>query len=257
MGAKDMSVIMFEKFDKDNSGHIDAGEFQQLCFSLGYALTQDESKYAFRTLDADNSGQLDKEEFREWWRKKDRLKMLKLDDAALQVRHAAADVFNEFDPKKEGHISTDNFADFYKHLVDNKLTTKSKEKCLEELDSNGDKNVQFGEYIAWLAKEDGPIKVAALSGIGPEVARTAAQKNLGNARPQIDRHSANMNSSTWSVGLMISRFKPSFESYRLLLYGNLGTGTSVWCVTLKFRNLIHRNLGTLFISGGPSRDVRS
>lgn len=179
-GFKPMSLIMFEKFDTDNSGQIDSKEFHQLCFAMGYALTEEEGKFAFRSLDADNSGELDKDEFAAWWKQKDRFAVLKLDEASLKLRQEAADVFNEFDSTKSGQITTADFDKFYAHLKEKKLTTKTKEKCLAELDSNGDKNIQFGEYIQWLTEgEAPPIKVAALSGIGPEVAKKSQEKGLG------------------------------------------------------------------------------
>ena len=50
---------MFEKFDKDNSGSIDSSEFHQLCFNLGYALTDVELALALKVLDSDGSGQIE------------------------------------------------------------------------------------------------------------------------------------------------------------------------------------------------------
>jgi len=150
--AKPMSEIVFDRHDKDKSGHIDAAEFQGLCFDMGYAFSPAEIAIALRTLDTDGSGKVEKSEFTQWWKKSDRWESLKLDDAQMAIRQSAADAFNEFDSKKTGSISTDDFDKFHKMLVEKKLTNKDKATCLADLDKNGDKSVQFAEYVEWLGR---------------------------------------------------------------------------------------------------------
>jgi len=150
---KPVSEIMFEKFDKDKSGSIDAGEFQHLCFNLGYALSEAELAFALKTLDGDNSGKIELKEFKEWWRRPERWEELKLDAAQLEVRQQAADVFKTYDKDLQGAISTKDFDKFYGELLGGKLTKKDKATALADLDKNGDGRVQFAEYIEWLQRQ--------------------------------------------------------------------------------------------------------
>lgn len=153
-----LSEIMFDKFDADRSGFIDAQEFQQLTFALGYALTPVEVEFAVKIIDTDGSGKIEKNEFSAWWKLRDRWEALKLDEEALAIRQAAADCFNEIDSTKTGVIHKQDFDKFYKEVTDRKLTTKSKEAFLEDLDKNGDGKIQFAEYIEWLQRQ-GTIQV--------------------------------------------------------------------------------------------------
>jgi len=143
---------MFRKFDTDKSGNIDTGEFQALCFNLGYALSPAEVAMAVKTLDTDGSGHIDENEFCVWWKSGNRWESLQLDEKGLSVRQAAAETFNEVDTSKTGVINTTDFDKFYKILVERKLTTKAKDACLADLDTSGDHKIQFSEYIDWLER---------------------------------------------------------------------------------------------------------
>jgi len=155
LGAKQkpLSEIVFDKYDTDKSGQIDAKEFQNLCYSLGYALTQQELDLGVKLLDSDGSGQIGKDEFSAWWKKSDRWADIKLDDDGVQKRQQVADTFSDFDADKKGSIFAKDFDKFYQSLVDQKLTTKSKEKFLEDLDKNRDGKIQFPEFVEWLERQ--------------------------------------------------------------------------------------------------------
>jgi len=145
--------IIFDKYDTDKSGSIDASEFQNLVYQLGYALSQLEIDLALKLLDGDASGKLDKAEFKKWWANPKRWEELKLDSAGLENRSQVASVFNAYDPKKTGFIGKTDFDKFYTDLVASKLTKLSKQTFLEDLDANGDGKINFGEYVAWLKKQ--------------------------------------------------------------------------------------------------------
>jgi len=161
-----LSQIMFKKFDTDKSGAIDAGEFQGLCFGLGYALSPSEVAMAVKTLDTDGSGQIDEKEFVDWWKKDNRWESLQLDEKGLQIRRDAAETFNEVDSGKTGVVSTSDFDKLYNILKTKGLTTKSKDDALADLDTSGDHKIQFSEYIDWLERI-GTIKIKVMP-IAPE-----------------------------------------------------------------------------------------
>lgn len=171
---------MFDKFDADKSGHIDAKEFQHLTFGLGYALTPIEVEFAVKIIDADGSGVIEKTEFTAWWKLRDRWEALKLDDDALAIRQAAADSFNEIDSTKTGMIHAKDFDAFHKELTERKLTTKSKEDLLADLDKNGDGKIQFAEYIEYLQRQ-GTIQVKVSH--ADEEALAKGRESLRATRP--------------------------------------------------------------------------
>lgn len=47
---------LFQMFDTDHSGNIDAGEVKDLCTKLGVALSQEEFEGALAAMDDDGSG---------------------------------------------------------------------------------------------------------------------------------------------------------------------------------------------------------
>ena len=150
-----MSVaeLMFEKFDRDRSGSIDAKEFQALCYNLGYMLTDAEIKFALLSLDANGSGKIERGEFQKWWGGADRWTRLFLDETALRQRQAAANVFRRFDPTGTGSIRNLSFEALHETLSEFGLTTKSVEQCRKDLDTNRDGCIQFKEYIEWLGRQ--------------------------------------------------------------------------------------------------------
>ncbi|CAK4084454.1 unnamed protein product [Aphanomyces euteiches] len=57
----------FLKFDRENSGEMDASEFAALSLELGTALTPDEIKEAFTQLDSSADNKISFGEFWSWW----------------------------------------------------------------------------------------------------------------------------------------------------------------------------------------------
>jgi len=147
------ATIVFNKFDTDGSGSIDAKEFQALCYNLGHMLTQTEIKYALLMLDSDGSGVIELKEFQSWWGSADRWEKLFLDEQALKQRTAAANVFRRFDPTGSGNIKNCDFMELHQTLTEFNLTQKSVDQLREDLDKNRDMCIQFSEYIEWLGRQ--------------------------------------------------------------------------------------------------------
>ena len=62
-----LAQSMFDRFDADGSGSIDAAELARLCAHLGHELSEEQLKVAMQTLDADGSGLVDFDEFLGWF----------------------------------------------------------------------------------------------------------------------------------------------------------------------------------------------
>ena len=65
--SNDTVKKVFDTYDKDGSGAIDAEELQKLSEELGRPLTADELAEAMKDLDINKDGVVDFDEFRRWW----------------------------------------------------------------------------------------------------------------------------------------------------------------------------------------------
>mmetsp|Transcript_11284 Transcript_11284/g.27770 ORF Transcript_11284/g.27770 Transcript_11284/m.27770 type:complete len:450 (-) Transcript_11284:191-1540(-) len=181
--------IVFQKFDRNNSGSIDAKEFQTMCYNLGYMLTATEIKFAVMMLDTDGSGVIESGEFHKWWGSTDRWQKLFLDDDQVKQRTAAANVFRRFDPTGSGAVRNCDFEALHQTLTEFRLTSKNVGQCQEDLDTNRDGKIEFNEFIEWLGRQHnwaskipgaGPtnaVELAYDSKVSPRE-RTASQPNL-------------------------------------------------------------------------------
>eukprot|EP00735_Rhodelphis_limneticus_P006566 TRINITY_DN18987_c0_g1::TRINITY_DN18987_c0_g1_i1::g.21614::m.21614 TRINITY_DN18987_c0_g1::TRINITY_DN18987_c0_g1_i1::g.21614 ORF type:complete len:175 (+),score=14.20,sp/Q8RZB5/CML10_ORYSJ/31.33/6e-16,EF-hand_1/PF00036.27/3.3e-07,EF-hand_1/PF00036.27/0.0036,EF-hand_1/PF00036.27/7.1e-05,EF-hand_1/PF00036.27/0.00047,EF-hand_7/PF13499.1/2.1e-07,EF-hand_7/PF13499.1/1.4e-08,EF-hand_7/PF13499.1/4.4e-10,EF-hand_5/PF13202.1/6.6e-06,EF-hand_5/PF13202.1/2.8,EF-hand_5/PF13202.1/2.9e-05,EF-hand_5/PF13202.1/0 len=156
-----VSKRIFSKYDKDGSGAISHDEFRSLCYDMGHCLSEAELIMALRVLDADGSGHVAYSEFLKWWQNGEgRWSKIQLSDEDLQKVEQASAYFRYFDQDASGTISREEFTNLYNDLFRNGLTTKTLDKCLEDLDTNQDGTVGFNEYIDWLARIGSlPVKV--------------------------------------------------------------------------------------------------
>jgi len=189
-----MSEIMFEKFDKDGSGSIDKNEFQLLCRNLGYALSSSELDFAMKEIDLDGNQTIQKGEFAKWWGKADRWESLHLDEKQLETRKAAADTFSAFDANNKGIVGKSDFELFYKELKRQKLTTKEKDACLKDLDTNNDGAISFSEYVEWLARVGSiDVKVIKHEGrqkMGAAMVQAVSQRNDKKVAAAVSKEAA-------------------------------------------------------------------
>jgi Ca2+-binding EF-hand superfamily protein len=145
-----LSVRMFKKYDKDNSGSINYEEFKFLCYDLGHFLSDAELQMALKIIDADGSGEIDEKEFASWWNRSDRFGSIQLSDKELERLVIASEQFQRFDADSSGVLDRDEFAGLHALLIEQNLTTKPLDRCLEDLDSNRDGQISFNEYVEWL-----------------------------------------------------------------------------------------------------------
>lgn len=105
-----------------------------------------------KLIDHDGSGTIEYNEFVQWWKNQDRFKDMALDDATLHFRQVALRVylqeaaasFLKFDAERTGAISSHTFPPLFQELKARGLTGDlTLERCLEDLDTDGDSIIEF------------------------------------------------------------------------------------------------------------------
>jgi Ca2+-binding EF-hand superfamily protein len=66
MDAREMKDI-FDHFDDDGNGLIDADEFSKLLEALGADMDPEELRIGFEAIDVDGNNLIDYREFAAWW----------------------------------------------------------------------------------------------------------------------------------------------------------------------------------------------
>merc|ERR1711907_702294 len=161
-GRKPTSRIIFDKYDKDESGFIDAEEFKFMCMDLGHDLSADEQKYALLKLDTSGTGKVSYEDFMEkFWSTDERWDGLRLNDDELMELSSLLTEFQAFDADGDGVVDKDEFVEMMNSLQASGVT-KSTDQVFAEIDRNGDGRISFNEYVAWLKVQQ--VDRVALSG---------------------------------------------------------------------------------------------
>lgn len=73
MASKDPDEVreIFDHFDRDRSGQIDASEWLDLLGALDADFSPEEAALGLQTVDADHSGTVEFGEFLSWWTGRD------------------------------------------------------------------------------------------------------------------------------------------------------------------------------------------
>ncbi|TPX57731.1 hypothetical protein PhCBS80983_g03621 [Powellomyces hirtus] len=148
--SRPLSRIIFDKFDVDQSGTINVKEFRNLCYDMGYFLSDKELTLAIRMLDVDGNGEISYAEFIKWWQQENRFKSLQHSPSDLATLTEISHEFQRFDKDHSGCIDVREFRMLYADLVKRKMTKKTLAGMLEELDNNRDGKISFNEYVSWV-----------------------------------------------------------------------------------------------------------
>ena len=148
-----MSVVfqsIFKKYDANGDGKFDKEEVRFMCYDLGHFFTDAEFEAAWTLLDADGSGFIEKDEFLNFWRNEDRFTKLRMDDDQLSLLTEMSRYFQTFDKDKNGSLDRAEMKAMCDDMQRNGFKLKEMNFSVEGLDRNGDGNITFNEYIAYM-----------------------------------------------------------------------------------------------------------
>jgi phosphatidylinositol-3,4,5-trisphosphate 3-phosphatase/dual-specificity protein phosphatase PTEN len=142
---------MFRKYDTDGGGEIDATEFTALCYDMGFFFKDEQEKLlVLSLLDSDGSNTISFREFQVWWKaNKDNFFV----PSYSQGVKSAIYYFKKFDTDMSGQLDVEEFRAMCKEM---KWADKDVEGSLKLLDSDGNGEISFNEFLTWYT-DDGMV----------------------------------------------------------------------------------------------------
>eukprot|EP00056_Hartaetosiga_gracilis_P020164 m.17914 g.17914 ORF g.17914 m.17914 type:complete len:160 (+) comp8213_c1_seq1:78-557(+) len=154
-----LSKVIFELYDDNNSGTIEAVELKNIAAQMGYPMTDEDIEKSMKVLDVNDDGVITYEEFKKWWQQKNKFGVLEEEREKLeradhweQWLSSAKKHFHYFDKDKSGYIRAHEFEDLYNNLQKS-YNLGTVEEARDELDANSDGVISLQEYIHWLKKK--------------------------------------------------------------------------------------------------------
>jgi Ca2+-binding EF-hand superfamily protein len=185
-GAVPLSRRIFDKYDADGSGEISPEEFREMVYEMGYFLSEKEFSVAILMLDLDGSGEISYDEFLKWWRTDERFKKLQLTDAQFELMQHTSAYFQYFDKDSSGTLDREEFRQCHADLVKNCVTDMDFERCMANLDTDGNGEVSFNEYVDYLIRigsislADADQGVAAYNSASSDTSSATAAATAGS-----------------------------------------------------------------------------
>jgi Ca2+-binding EF-hand superfamily protein len=146
---------------KAAQGVLDPGRFQDLVYSQGYYLTEDETRKAFNSLDTNSDGSISFEEYYKWWKENADNRFTKLKSVAQneseveEWRSYVGSWFSEFDHNRRGSIDYEQFRQVYGGLFEESdpifpvVKDTTFEAVVEVVDKDRDGSVSLNEFVDW------------------------------------------------------------------------------------------------------------
>lgn len=148
-----LSKIVFDKYDKDHSGHISASEFSSMVEELGYKLSKEELQLALLKLDHNGDKQISYDEFRDFWATDKRFAHLQLTPEELKKLQQWQTFFKHYDKDGSGTVQAFEFSQMHAALVKNGIPVPADAvKTFNEIDKDGSGTVNFNEFSQYLLR---------------------------------------------------------------------------------------------------------
>jgi Ca2+-binding EF-hand superfamily protein len=140
----------FKKYDSDGNDQINIKELNNLCYDLGYVITDPiEIQAVLRKLDKDHSGFVSWTEFYTWYQSHDKFQALAsaIEDPILCK---AIEMFKSYDKDLSGKISFVEYKSLCAAMGQINQTDRDYYSGLLKLDANKDGQIDFNEFMNWL-----------------------------------------------------------------------------------------------------------
>ncbi|XP_031553862.1 caltractin-like [Actinia tenebrosa] len=135
--------IVFDTFDTDRSGSIDARELRKAMRTLGFKIPKASLEAMISNLDTDESGEIEFDEFLDF--------IVSRQADSRDVHDEILQGFKMFDTDKSGHISLDDLKKVSR-LSGLKLNEKELKEMIYEADKDGDNQVDQEEFVNMMLK---------------------------------------------------------------------------------------------------------
>lgn len=142
--------VIFDKYDFDKTGSIDATEFLYMCREMGHYMTPQEAEVAIKVIDKEGTGEITYESFHAWWSTGERFQKVTFNDQMLAYLNAAITSFMAYDADGNGTISRSEFTVLHRSLVNSAYKTSTEQADWDSMDNNHSGSISFAEYRDWL-----------------------------------------------------------------------------------------------------------
>ena len=160
--GKDPLRVVFDSFDDNGSGCLDAGELQSALRLLGVTLPLQEAEHLVKQLDTDGNGDVSFDEFASWWDAttasslaamaevvSDRLAALETVEESIRGgSDAITRVFNSLDADGSGTLDSEELRTALGQLGVT-MSPREATSLLARLDTDGSGGVSLDEFTAW------------------------------------------------------------------------------------------------------------
>lgn len=147
-----ITQLTFNKHDTDGNKTLCKTEFKAMIYSLGRYLDDTELEAAFTFVELNGDGRITYQEFLVWWLAEDRWGLLVLSEEQLTALNQVSDVFQYYDSDLSGKLDVAQFSETFKYLEESgyNLQGQSEEEILPAIDTSGDGEINFNEFISWM-----------------------------------------------------------------------------------------------------------
>jgi calcium-binding protein CML len=130
---------VFDHFDEDGSGSIDAGELRNVFLSMGADATEQEMEEMIASVDDDGSGQIEFNEF---------MVLMCSNFGSKSFEEDMREAFEQLDPGTSGKMNVVKLRELMKEATGGKLTDKEINDIIASVDG-GAMNGEEVEYMKW------------------------------------------------------------------------------------------------------------
>eukprot|EP01047_Picozoa_sp_COSAG01_P031832 COSAG01_NODE_2276_length_8012_cov_3.670037_4_plen_429_part_01 len=149
LGAEaEMARESWDILDIDGSGHLCIREVGTLFEKMGEAMSDAELSAAFEAMDLDGDGEIDYPEFASWWEKQHEDDVEGLSSYSSKVKA----IWNQIDADGSGHLCEDEVRNLF-NKIGRKLSSKKFKKAFAEMDRDGDREIDYSEFVEWWTKQ--------------------------------------------------------------------------------------------------------